>query len=71
MKAYTLSLFFSCNLLTYYLTFLKTGSMAEDSIEFQKLKIHPSYGDALYDVYYVVENKKSKVIEKFSTTQSE
>ncbi len=34
-------------------------------IEFSKLPISPDYGLSLYDIYYVTENKRSKVMDNF------
>ncbi len=41
----------------------------ESGITFRELRIHQSYGNALYAVYYVREGGKSKVIDIFKTLE--
>lgn len=40
-------------------------SSREIVVTFNKLKIKPVYGKIIFDIYYVVENNKSKVMQKF------
>jgi len=39
--------------------------MVIHQIEFRKLTIPEKYGQTIYNVYYVVENKRSKVMDNF------
>lgn len=39
--------------------------MPHRTVEFKKLKIHSSYGKVIKDIYYVVDNNRSKVMESF------
>jgi len=39
--------------------------MAESRISFKKLKIHSRYGIPIFDIYYVIENGRSRVMKSF------
>lgn len=41
--------------------------MPKNTVEFNKLKIPKEYGTSVYDVYYVVENGRTKVMENFNS----
>ncbi len=40
-------------------------------IEFKKLPIPKEYGVPIFDVYYVIENSRTKVMEKFNSLPKE
>ena len=39
--------------------------MIENEIIFQELKINPSYGITIKTVYYIIENNRPRVMDKF------
>jgi hypothetical protein len=41
--------------------------MSKKSIEFLKLKLSADYGTPIYNIYYVFENGRTKVMEKFNS----
>ena len=45
--------------------------MAERLIEFQKLTLPTEYGSPIYDIYYVVENGRTKVMENFNALSAD